>query len=156
MAIAPSPAAAAPEPGLTVDPQSPAGVEYQIPLDTGRGHGSGKRRNRGVIAGATSGSGGGANGSAGVSAPVLFGSGITPENGSGSGKKGKGSKAGGRGGAGATGEGGSAPRSIAPVTASANYSPTAPIAALVGAIVLAGLGLGLFLRRRNRPRRIFS
>ena len=162
VAIIPTPAAAAPEPGMTVDPQSPAGVEYQIPLETGRGHGTGKKHGSGGIAGATgNGGSGGANGSPGGTAPTLFGSGITPRNGSGagSGKSGKGSGAAGQGAggqAGASGSDGSALRSIAPVTASANYSTTGPIAGIVAAIVLVGVGLGLYFRRRNRPRRIFS
>src|SRR3954452_8826590 len=67
------------EPGFTADPQSPAGVEYAIPLDQARGHGGGG--GGGVHPGGPDGgSGGSGSGSsqAGGSSPELFGAGIKP------------------------------------------------------------------------------
>src|SRR3954452_8534161 len=92
------------EPGLTVDPDSPAGVEYAVPLDSARGHGGG--------GGAP---GGGSAPARGGNSPALFGSGIKTasaggsgsDSGSGSGKGGKGSGDGGSGGKGDQGTGGS-------------------------------------------------
>lgn len=136
--------AARAEPGVHVDPQSPAGVEYAIPLHSGRqpgGHGT---------------TGGRAAGSSGT----LFGAGITPPSGSAS-KPGSrssnsargthtrpdavGGASGGRSAKAGSAGGGSA----VPVSASAHYSPTAPVVALIGAILLVGGGLGLLARRRS-------
>jgi hypothetical protein len=138
------PAAALAERGVTVDPQSPAGVEYAVPLDHARGgHGGGS---------GGSGSGGSTSGGSGGGSQALFGSGIAPAS--------KASKAhahsGGTGGRAAGGSqqkprrGGSSPsQSVTPVAASASYSTTAPIAGLIGGILVAGGGFGLFLRRRR-------
>src|SRR5436190_3974231 len=77
--------ASAAEPGLTVDPQSPAGVEYQVPLDNARNQGGGSGHHGGGFGSATggggggTGSGGGATGGGGSSASTgssnLFGAG---------------------------------------------------------------------------------
>lgn len=155
------PAAAVAEPGLTVDPQSPAGVEYAVPLDTGRGHGGGGSIHPG---GGSGGSGGGSTsgGSAGGSPSGLFGSGITPpkSSGSGSGQRPRAhvrshSGGGGGGGKGAgkpsgQGSGASAGQVVAPVEASASYSATGPVAGVIGAVLLLGGGVGVFLRLRAR------
>jgi hypothetical protein len=141
------------EPGLTVDPQSPAGVEYAIPLDSGRGHGGGHGHSGG-------GSGGGGS-------PALFGSGITPpgKGGSGTSPSGSGTGMSGGGGAhnggtsgGATSHGSpnarsvadATPPGIAPASAAASYSTSGPIAGIVAAILVLGGGVGLFLRFRAR------
>jgi hypothetical protein len=138
------------EPGLTVDPQSPAGVEYAIPLDSGRGHGGGHGH-----------SGGSSGGSA------LFGSGITPPGKGGSGTSPSGSGTGTSGGGGARNGGTSGgatshgspnarsgadatPPGIAPASAAASYSTSGPIAGIVAAILALGGGVGLFLRFRAR------
>jgi hypothetical protein len=163
--------ASAAEPGFTVDPQSPAGVEYQVPLDSARGQGGGGtghgHHGGGGLGGSSGGgtsSGGGASGGGGSSASSpssnLFGAGIAPASGSaGSGSAGGNGSASGAGG---TNSGGGAsgggvrhlPRAL---TASADYSSTGPVAGIVVAILLVGGGLGLFLRMRaRRPHRIFS
>src|SRR3954462_1213702 len=86
--------ASAAEPGFTVDPQSPAGVEYQIPLDSARGQGGGGTGHGhpgggglgGSSGGGTSSGGGGSGGGGGSSASTpssnLFGAGIAPASGS--------------------------------------------------------------------------
>ena len=131
--------------GLTVDPHSPAGVEYAVPLDSGRGHGGG--------------SGGGGS-------RPLFGAGVTPPGhgtpgasapssrgapGSGRGRSG--------GGGGTKIHRGSAPRASSaggpdstatPVRAAADYSSSGPVAGLIAGILLAGVCLGVFLRLRAR------
>src|SRR3954451_1806549 len=70
------------EPGFTADPDSPAGVEYAIPLDTARGHGGGHHGSpgRGGAPGTGTATPGGtsAGTGAGGGSPALFGSGITP------------------------------------------------------------------------------
>lgn len=151
LAATAAPAAAQSEPGLTVDPQSPAGVEYAVPLDQGRGHGDTHP------GGGGGGSGTSSNGGSG--SPELFGSGITP-----GGKDGSASRGGGGGSkedtggsgkddgsAGSGSSSGSARHSVAPVAASAEYSTTAPIAGVIGGVLLVGGGLGVFLRLRRRP-----
>src|SRR3954468_6760360 len=75
--------ASAAEPGFTVDPQSPAGVEYQVPLDSARGQGGGGHNGGGHLGGGSGGGGGGgaSSGSGGSSSgsgsQALFGAGIT-------------------------------------------------------------------------------
>jgi hypothetical protein len=136
------------EPGLTVDPDSPAGVEYAVPLDSGRGHGG----NPGSGGGGTTAQSGGAD------SPVLFGSGIkAASGGSGAGsgspgddKPGAKPNDGGNSASGSGGRLGTGTPAVAPVTASANYSTTGPIAAIIGGVLLLGGGLGLFLRLRAR------
>jgi hypothetical protein len=140
------------EPGLTVDPQSPAGVEYAIPLDQGRHHGG---------TGSHGGGGGGGE---------LFGSGITPRaqagpgSSPGSGSGGGTSPANGTGGsANAGGASGAHPgrrsvvpddvvgaNAVPPVRAAADFSSSGAIAGLIAAIVCVGVALGLFLRLRAR------
>jgi hypothetical protein len=152
------PAAATAEKGLTVDPQSPAGVEYAVPLDSARGHGGGSGGSGGSPGGANA----GGTGSAGNGSPALFGSGITPSSsskGSGSGAGSAHGKSGARqkGAARKPGAGtstgsatGTSRPSGTPVTASASYSTTGPIAGVIAAILIVGGGLGLFLRLRAR------
>jgi hypothetical protein len=166
--------ASAAEPGFTVDPQSPAGVEYQVPLDNARHqggggsghHGGGSLGNSGGGGGGTSSGGGATGGSggsgAGTSSSDLFGSGITPaasngSNGSASnGGHGSGS-AGGSAARGSGGSGGAGSSHFPALTTTADYSSTGPIAGIVVAILLVGGGFGLFLRlRARRPRKIFS
>jgi hypothetical protein len=131
--------------GLTVDPHSPAGVEYAVPLDSGRGHGGG------------SGSGGGGS-------RPLFGAGITPpahggQGTSGSSPGGTPSARNGHHRGGASNHSSSRPRASSaaapdptatPVRAAADYSSAGPVAGLIAAIVLAGGCLGAFLRFRTR------
>ena len=139
------PSAAQAEPGLTVDPQSPAGVEYAVPIDQGRGHG---------------GPGNGAAGGGKNSSPTLFGSGIKPSGSGSSGgngdsgdggsdsKDGKGADK--RGDAKPPRDGGSAGQpAVTAANAAASYSATGPIAGLIAAILVGGGGLGLFLRLRR-------
>jgi hypothetical protein len=166
--------ASAAEPGFTVDPQSPAGVEYQIPLENARGQGGGSHgggSHGGGSLGGASGGGGGSNGGGGAagggsggsgastSSPSLFGAGITPATRSGAsngapGSAGSGSASG--GGSASQASGGSRHLPTA-LTASADYSSTGPIAGIVAAILIAGAAFGLFLRQRaRRPKKIFS
>jgi hypothetical protein len=168
----PAPASAA-EPGFTVDPQSPAGVEYQVPLDSARGQGGGGHHgghHGGGSAGggdASGGGGGSASSGGGTSgsstgSSTLFGAGIAPAVGRASGSHGGSPGAGGgtgTAGARASGSGGgSSDRSLgAALTASTEDSGTGPLTGIIVAILLAGGGLGLFLRlRARRPRKIFS
>src|SRR3954467_6829264 len=84
--------ASAAEPGFTVDPQSPAGVEYQVPLDSARGQGGGGTGHGHHGGGGLGGSGGGGTSSgggtggggssAGTPSSNLFGAGIAPATGS--------------------------------------------------------------------------
>lgn len=157
LASAGIPATAGAQKGLTVDPQSPAGVEYAVPLDQGRGHGGGGSGHSGGGNGTSANSGGGGS-------PALFGSGITPASKSGSSVRGRqhGNASSGRragadkrsaGSAGSAGSGsvsGAARSGSAPVTASAQYSTTGPIAGVTGAVLLLGGGFGMFLRMRAR------
>src|SRR4051794_3561554 len=81
-------AAPAAEPGFTADPQSPAGVEYQVPLDSARGQGGGGHHGGGHLGGGGSSGGGGgtssggdgssSSSSSGSGSQALFGAGITP------------------------------------------------------------------------------
>jgi hypothetical protein len=165
--------ASAAEPGFTVDPQSPAGVEYQIPLDNARNQGSGGSSHHGgggfgsATGGGGNSSGGATGGGSGSSASTgssnLFGAGISPAASAGSGSQPSGSS----GGNGARGSGsgsqnsgsaaGSDLRHLPSLTTSADYSSTGPIAGIVAAILVVGGGFGLFLRLRTRgPRKIFS
>jgi hypothetical protein len=163
-----APTAHAAEPGFTVDPQSPSGTEYAIPLDQARssaGHvsdaGSGTTR-----------SGGGPS----AGAP-LFGVGVSRGgSGAGSALPGGGSaasggatgSAGGAGGAtagsgtqhggGASSEGGARAQSLLPsvlrqAAANPGSGPGTPlmVAGVAAGTVLAGVLLGLMLRRRRLP-----
>jgi hypothetical protein len=142
------PAAAGAQSGLTVDPHTPAGVEYAVPLDSARGHGGGGSGHPG-------GRSGGSNSSSaadGSGSPALFGSGITPPAQSGSGR---GRHTGARGRQAAArkspAEGSGSPRPVVtPVTASASYSSTGPLAGVIGGVLFIGGGLGVFLRLRAR------
>ena len=166
--------ASAAEPGFTVDPQSPAGVEYQVPLDNARNQGGGGSGHHGGGGfGSTTGGGGNSSGgatgggggsSAGTGSSNLFGTGISPAT-AGSGASGAGGSsvgtAGGATGGGAGGHGSGAPsgeaRHFPAITTTADYSSTGPVAGIVVAILLVGGGLGLFLRLRTRgPKKIFS
>jgi hypothetical protein len=141
------PAAAQAEPGLTVDPESPAGVEYAVPLDHARNPGGG--------------SGGSAGNSGGGGSGQLFGAGITPSSGSSGGPRGRsgdgqdGKSTGDKKANGGDGGGGNfspaAPttRPTAAVEASTSYSTSGWLAGLIAAILLVGGGLGLFLRLRS-------
>jgi hypothetical protein len=163
--------ASAAEPGFTVDPQSPAGVEYQIPLDNARGQGGGSHHHGGSLGGGGgTASGGGSNGGggtsggsggsgSGTSSPNLFGVGITPATGHGSNAGGRGNGGTGNGGPGRSGSGGSGggSRHLPSLTTTADYSTTGPIAGIVVAILITGAAFGLFLRLRARgPKKIFS
>src|SRR5436189_3816309 len=146
--------ATAAEPGFTVDPQSPAGVEYQVPLDNARNQGGGGSGHHGgggfgsttggggnSSGGATGGGGGGS--SAGTGSSNLFGTGISPAT-AGSGASGaggpSGGTAGGATGGGAGGHGSGAPsgeaRHFPAITTTADYSSTGPVAGIVVAILL--------------------
>src|SRR3954452_12090886 len=142
--------ASAAEPGFTVDPQSPAGVEYQVPLDSARGQGGGGTGHGhhgggglgGSGGGGTSsggGTGGGGGSSAGTPSSNLFGAGIAPATGSAgssgsSGRSGSGSAGG--GGSGGQAAGGGVRQLPRALTASADYSSTGPVAGIVVAILL--------------------
>jgi hypothetical protein len=167
--------ASAAEPGFTVDPHSPAGVEYQVPLDNARHQGGGGSGHHGgggsgsvSGGGGSSSSGGGATGgggsSAGAGSSNLFGAGISPATGgsAGTGSGGASGATGGSGrGAGAQlsggASGGVSTRHFPSLTTTADYSSTGPIAGIVVAILMLGGGLGLLLRLRTRgPKKIFS
>lgn len=142
------PGSALAEPGLTVDPQSPAGVEYAVPLDQGRGHG-----------GDSGGSGGGGSSSGGNTAggsPPLFGSGIKPvseKSGQGSPNSSPGNDRTGRGVDGLAQQSEADKANVAAAVSTArSYSTVPSLAIVVAAILLAGVGFGLLLRTRTRSR----
>jgi hypothetical protein len=140
---------AAQEPGVHVDPNSPAGKEYAIPIDQAR------RQAEGASAG------NGSHGSSG-SAP-LFGAGISSRAGgssssSGSGKSGAGAAGstktrteGSRKSDGARSAGANA-RLAGAAAADTGSSATFLTAAVVAAVLLAGGLIGLVLHRLNRGR----
>jgi hypothetical protein len=142
-AFLPSAAVAKDEPGVHVDPGSPSGKEYAIPLEGARRDASG--------GGSSSGSSGGSSGGGAAKAP-LFGEGITPAGGSQSG-----------GGSG-NGSGGSAPKggkkasaveqtarsTLASAPAAGSGDSTAQTGAIGLAVLLLGGALGLLLRRGLR------
>jgi hypothetical protein len=146
-----APLAHAQEPGLHVDPGSPSGTEYRIPLDQARNDASG---------GGGSQAGGGGSSSGGSSGSPLFGEGV----GSGGSNAGSGGGSGSR--SGGSGHGGSARPGKSGGAIGTKLLPSAALdkvasnptvgpetALLVGgiaaAVLLAGGLLGLLLRRRG-------
>jgi hypothetical protein len=143
-----------------VDPGSPSGHEYAIPLDQARGN----------AAGGGSGSGGSqptGSGTQGQSGAPLFGVGVGSGSGSGSGGSGTGSggshgkpgsHAGRATGTGGSANGGSRSRST-PLTRSAidtaaasprvSAGSTLLVGGIAAAVLIAGALLGLTLRRRG-------
>lgn len=159
-----APSARATPPGVHVDPSSPGGKEYAIPLDQARQDASGGAPS----SDGNSGGGGSSSGShlfgVGVGSPgggsgSGTGSGGSGSSGSGSGgsRSGSGSGSGGSGAAGAgksgSGVAATAGRLSALNVAAANpeAGPQAPLMVLGASagVVLAGVGLGLALRRRR-------
>lgn len=152
--------AAAQEPGVTVDPGSPAGKEYALPIDTARreGQGDGGAKSRGASPGTTPPFGQGitpapgraSNGSISDSGATKA-SRDTATSGNDDGAGGNGSAGGGGSGGGDSGSG--PPGSTADVpAASASAGSTGPTALTAGTIlaVLTAGGLGGFLVRRRR------
>jgi hypothetical protein len=120
------------EPGVHVDPGSPAGKEYAIPLESARREGAG---------GGVQGSGGG-GGSASGSSPPLFGAGISQAKRHSSDGGGKDAGSGDSG-------GGAAPSAAKSVAARADDGGSASLrtAGIAALVLLVGGGLGLGLRR---------
>jgi hypothetical protein len=136
----PAGASAKDEPGVHTDPGSPAGKEYVIPLEGARREASG----------GTSGHHTGGGGSA--QAP-LFGAGIRaqPTGGGSRGRSGHGRKAGRKQGKTEKTRERITPSTLASAPASASTeSPALATGAIALAILLAGAGLGLLLRRGLR------
>jgi hypothetical protein len=139
---------AAAESGVHVDPDSPAGVEYQLPLDRARDDASSRGGSRGHGSGGKTTSNGGGQGSGGA---PLFGVGIN--------SKGRRDTAGGRSDTapGASGaEGGSAggpadsqrsSRLASQAAVKGSGSATLRTLGVVFAILLGGALIGLLLRR---------
>ncbi|MFL5866817.1 MAG: hypothetical protein ACJ766_06930 [Thermoleophilaceae bacterium] len=145
-ALLPSAAAAKDEPGVHVDPGSPSGKEYAIPLEGARRDASG--------GGSSSGSSGGSSGSSGGGAAKapLFGEGITPAGGSQSGG-GSGNGSGGsahKGGKKASAVEQTARSTLASAPAAGSGDSTAQTGAIGLAVLLLGGALGLLLRRGLR------
>jgi hypothetical protein len=121
--------------GVQIDPSSPAGTEYELPVDGARKDAS-------------------PNGPGGAGTAPLFGAGVgTSQNGSRAGAKssaGSGSRSG-RSAAGG-GLGATAPKVVAQASAAAPGSGTGQLAAIgagaAGVLLLGGLA-GLFWRRRS-------
>jgi hypothetical protein len=151
LALLAPPAALGQRGGVIVDPDSPAGAEYAIPLDQARREAAGDTSgNRGEAGGVRAGG------------EELFGEGITPAGGGSAGGGGSDGGAGGGSSGGRSGErenasGGSATESPSGPGASAS---TAAVAAaseqnsglpltigIAGAVLAAGLAGGLGLRR---------
>src|SRR4051794_146289 len=134
----PAAAGAKDEPGVHVDPGSPAGKEYVIPLEGAR------REASGAGGGSTDASGGGGGGDAGP-AP-LFGAGIkAAKKGSGSGKGEH--KAAKRDGKSRTGLESTAQASLSSASAAGSSDSALESGAIGLAVLIAGGGLGLLLRR---------
>jgi hypothetical protein len=139
LALVPSGATAKDEPGVHVDPDSPSGKEYVIPLEGVR-----RDASSGGAAGDTS-SGGSSGG--GAAAAPLFGEGISSE-----GSRGTGSSGGGKSGKKSAKKDSLAERTARSTLASApgggsGDSATAETGAIALAVLLAGGALGLLLRR---------
>jgi hypothetical protein len=136
-----APVAAAAEPGVHVDPGSPAGKEYALPVDQAR-HDAG-----GAATGGGSGSGGGpSSGSGSTGGGALFGAGVRP---SGQRPGTGGSTTGGRPGQGGT-QGTSHRDGVAaaiPAASSSGDSMTGPVLGIAAGVVLLGLVAGLSARR---------
>lgn len=136
---------AAQEPGVHVDPNSPAGKEYAIPIDQARRQAEGASGANG---------GHGSSGSAG-----LFGAGISARGGrGGSGGGHSGGSAKGSGGSGTSGGAASqgakraSARPAIAASTGAGGNATLLTGGLVAAVLLAGALLGLFFHRLNRAR----
>jgi hypothetical protein len=132
-----APVASAAEPGVTIDPGSPAGKEYALPVDRAR-HEAG-----GLPSGGGSGpSGGSGSGGASSGGGELFGAGVTP----------RGRRAGGNG----SGTGGSSAPGISqrdasaagiPAASSSGDSMTGSVLGIVAGVLLLGIVGGLGVRR---------
>jgi len=171
------PAAAVAQSSDRPNPDSPAGVEYELPLDRAREKAAGddgprRRGSRGNERGSggsappfgegigppsrPGGSGGGSGGTGGAGGPGVGGPGGSPDSGSGSSSSGgsgdgdgsRGSGDSGSPGLDGNGRGGT-PGVSAVTTAQANGvgSDLGPTAAIIAAVLLAAGALGLFLRR---------
>jgi hypothetical protein len=161
--LAPPSAAMAQGPGVFVDPDSPAGKEYALPLDQARREAAPDASGPG--AGRTGrDSGGDASGS---TAPPLFGEGIEPSDGAAAGKDGdsgatdssdssnrrRDGETPGAGLASRAGDGAPTARGSAAIEAAAGEGSGALLTAGMGAAVLAvGLLAGFGLRRVLRDR----
>jgi hypothetical protein len=153
-----APSAGATPPGLHVDPESPGGKEYAIPLDQARndagggsqyGGGSGSHL-FGVGVSAAAGSGG--SGSSGAGGSGSSGGSSSGGSASGGGKSDSGSsKADGGSGSAAGTRGRLSTLNVA--AANPEAGPQAPLLVLgaSAAVVFAGVLLGLMLRRRRAP-----
>jgi hypothetical protein len=138
--LAPASAVAALEPGVHVDPNSPAAKEYGVPLWVLRGDGAGQQSPEGIpppplfgvgIGPPASGRGGGTSRAGGGSASGSGGSGSRPRSGAGSA-----ARRGSSGGASAT----LTPAAIAQLTHEGSAAPH--VGLVVGGVLLAGLLLG--------------
>jgi hypothetical protein len=142
LAAAPG-AAAGQEPGVVVDPGSPAGKEYAIPVDRAR-------RDAGVDRAPHASTGGSAE-----AKPELFGAGITPRKPAAKKPAKARSKRGGGDGSGAApggggdsgGSGGGGPAVSVQSRPSANALPW--LAGPAAAVLLIGAAAGLLMRRRS-------
>lgn len=166
-ALVAPPAATAQEP-VQLDPDSPAGVEYQLPLDQAR-------RDAAPDAGGGGGGGGsGPDGGSGVIPAPLFGAGITPEGpqdgdgggrgaeatagdatrGGGEDSKGRGDRGAagsGRGDAAGPGAGQSTPSFSTAAAEDGGASTGLTLGGIALAVVVVGGALGLVLRRGLGP-----
>jgi len=138
------------EDGVTVDPDSPSGKEYQLPLDEARNKGAGG--DRGAAAGGSGTPGAGSGGGAGAPA---FGQGITPRGGgegAGSGSAGRPAASGGSGGAGQPGAGSLSGQPSSPQDSGSGsgYAIALTAGALVAVLAIGGAA-GFALRRRTNP-----
>ena len=148
--------ATAQEPGVIVDPGSPAGKEYALPIDTARGEGQGRGGSQGQTStpGRTPPFGQGVTSTQGrASDGSISDSGVTKAS-RGTASSGNGDDGGSRSGPGeGAGSGSATAASTADVpSASASSGSTGAAAPTVGAIlaVLAAGGLGGVLVRRKR------
>jgi hypothetical protein len=150
--LAPAAWAQEPDPGVSIDPDSPSGREYDIPLESAR-RGAEPGRDRGAPV------------TQGRRSAPLFGAGITPSNSKREADRGTGDDGDERSESTSPAparEATPAPRSAAPPAAvrAAATNPGAPsggigttvLIGLGGLLVLAvGAGAGLLARRANRP-----
>lgn len=135
------------EKGVHIDPHSPAGVEYAVPLDQARGDSA----HHGAGSGGSGGSGGSTRFGAGITPPANAHSGTTGQTAA-SGRKTRRGQSQARRSHGAAQTADPAPSTpVAAAGSGSDYSSVA-LGAVIGAVLLAGAGIGVLLRRRARTR----
>lgn len=143
--------------GVIVDPNSPAGKEYAIPVDRAR-HDAGVDTSSSNSSSSSSGAAGAPSGGDG-GGPALFGAGITPAKSAGNTKNGRKPGAGGastnpKGNGSSSGQGSSRVTNGSPAAFSAPHPSSGAVPWLLGIgglVLLIGFGGGMLARRGRQP-----